>query len=395
MRKCPSCGKVLQPDDDICTKCGALFEENGESSEGEGSIGAEILSLANGFLCVNKISPRLFELTSRPGAQVPGQKVSIKYQAVAQLVPDKYQVLFWEKMMETLVGTDAVSSQAGSIQKPINVNQKIHGYLMFGGPYGFRYDRLHRVVKAIANEQGWQFQLSMSRPAMETERPSQGVHEKAQMDTGPAGGASVKAREEAAYPLSGKNRWIPAILTAAVILVVGAALVGILSKGVKETPVAEKPGTASLQHSAEAQKAGGAARKSPVPAISAASDYNAEGMKKARAGNMEEAAGLFEKAVKASPDNFNAWNNLGLAMRKIGRNEEAVKAYQRAISIKPDFALVYKNLGIVFEQMGKKKEAAGAYLKYAELNRSAADARIAGEKAERLMGAAHGKETRP
>jgi uncharacterized OB-fold protein len=36
IRKCSSCGKVLEPDDDICTKCGALFEENGESSEGEG-----------------------------------------------------------------------------------------------------------------------------------------------------------------------------------------------------------------------------------------------------------------------------------------------------------------------------------------------------------------------
>ena len=195
---------------------------------------------------------------------------------------------------------------------------------------------------------------------------------------------------------SRKSRWIPAILAGAVILVVVAALVGILSKGVKETPVAEKPKTVAVPHAAlEAQKAGGAAQKPSVPAISAAIDYNAQGMRKAKAGNMEEAAGLFEKAVQARPDNFNAWNNLGLALRKIGRNEEAVKAYQRAITINPDFALVYKNLGIVFEQMGKKKEAADAYLKYAQLNQSAADARTAREKAAKLMGAAQGKETRP
>ena len=375
IRKCSSCGKVLEPDDDFCSKCGALFEENGESSEGEGSIGADLLSLANDFLCVSKIGPQWFELTSRAGAQVPGQKVTIEYKAVAQLVPEKYQVLFWEKMMEPLVGIDTVSSQASSIQKSIDVDQKFHGQLVFGGPYGFRYDRLHRVVKAIANEWGWQFELSMSKPIMDFTPPL-----------------------ETALPshTSRKSRWTLAILAGAVILVVVAALVGILSKGVKETPIAEKPKTVAAPHAAlVAQKAGGAAQKPSVPATSAAIDYNAEGMRKAKAGNMEEAAGLFEKAVQARPDNFNAWNNLGLALRKIGRNEEAVKAYQRTITINPDFALVYKNLGIVFEQMGKKKEAADAYLKYAQLNQSAADARTAREKAATLMGAAQRKETRP
>lgn len=353
MRTCSSCGNVLETDDDICTKCGALCEENGE-----GSIGAELLSLANDFLCVNQISPQWFELTSRAGAQVPGQKVTIQYQAVAQLVPEKYQVIYWEKMMETLLGTDADSSQESSIRKSIDENQEIHGYLMFGGPYGLRYDRLHRVVRAIANEQGWQFELSTTKPVMDFTPP-----------------------RETALPAhaSRKSRWLPAILAGAVVLVLVAALAGILSK---ETP----PKTAAVQH---------AAQKPPVPALSAAIDYNAQGMKKAKAGDMEEAAGLFEKAVQAGPDNFNAWNNLGLALRKIGRNEEAVKAYQRAIAIHPDFALAYKNLGILFEHMGRKKEAAGAYLKYAELNQSAADARIARERAATLMGAAQGKEKRP
>ncbi len=365
MRTCSSCGKVLEPDEDICTKCRALFGEHGESGEGEDSIGAELLSLANDFLCVNKMGPHWYELTSRPRPQVPGQKVTIQYQAVAQLVPERYQVLFWEKMMETLVGTEGDASQESSIQNSIDVNQKIHGYHMFGGPYGLRYDRLHRVVRAIANEQGWQFKLSTSKPVMDF-TPS--------META------------LPPPVSRKSRWIPAILAGAVILAVAAALVGILSEGAKETPVAEKPKTVAVPHAAQEQ---------PVPNLSATIDYNAEGMRKARAGNMEEAAVLFEKAVQASPDNSNAWNNLGLALRKTGRNEEAVTAYQRAITINPDFALVYKNLGILFEQMGKKKEAAEAYLKYAELNQVAADARTAREKAVTLMGAAQGKEKRP
>jgi len=373
IRTCSSCGKGLEPDDDFCSKCGSPIEENSEIGEGEVSIGAELLLLANDFLCVNRISPTWFELTSRPGVQVPGQKATIKYEAVAQLVPEKYEVLFWEKMMETLLGTDADSSQESPIQKSIDENQKIHGHLMFGGPYGLRYDRLHRVVKSIANEEGWQFKLSTSRPVMDF----------------------IPMETEVPSASSRKSRWIPAILAGAVILVAAAVLVGIVSTGVKETPVAEKPKTVAAPQAAPvAQKAGGPARKPPVPAVSAAVDYNAEGMKKAKAGNMEEAAGLFEKAVKASPDNFNAWNNLGLALRKIGRKEEAVKAYQRAIAINPNFALVYKNLGIAFEQMGRKKDAAGAYLKYAELNQSAADARAAREKAAKL-GSARAKEKRP
>lgn len=375
IRKCPSCGRVLEPDADICAKCGAFFEGIEEGSEGEGSIGEELLSLDNDFLCVSKIGPQWFELASREGAQVPGQKATIQYQAVAQLVPGKYQVIFWEKMMETLLGADADSSQGSSTQISIDENQKIHGYLMFGGPYGLRYDRLHRVVKAIANEQGWQFKLSTSKPVMDF-TPSM----------------------ETALPshASRKRRWIPAILAGAVILVVAAVLAGILSKGVKETPVAEKPKTVAVPYAAQdTQKAGGSAKQTPAPALSAAVDYNAEGMRKAKAGNMKEAAGLFEKAVQARPDHFNAWNNLGLALRKIGKNKEAVKAYQRAITINPDFALVYKNLGILFEQMGRKKEAAEAYLKYAEMNKSAADARTAREKAAKLKGAVRAKETRP
>jgi len=368
---------VLAPDDDTCTKCGALCEETGV-----GSIGAELLSLANDFLCVSRIGPQWFELTSRPGTKVPGQGVPIQYQAVAQLVPEKYQVLFWEKMMETLLGADAGFSQRGSIQESIDLNQTIHGHLMFGGPYGFRYDRLYRVVKSIANEQGWQFELSASKPVM---------------DFTPTMDTALPSREDAAYPHTHrKSRWIPAILAGAVILLFAAVLGGILSKGVKETPVAEKPKTVAVEHAApEARTAGGPAQKPSVPAQSAAIDYNAEGMRKAKAGNMEEAARLFEKAVQASPDNFNAWNNLGLALRKIGRNEEAIKAYQRAITVNPDFALVYKNLGILFEQMGRKREAAQAYLKYAELNQPAEDARIARKKAATLMGAAPRKEKRP
>ena len=393
IRICSSCGEMLEVDDSFCKNCGCRFDDQGDQNEDGSSIGAQLLELANNFLCVTGVTPQRFELASRSGAQVPGQKVTVKYQAVAQLVPEKNEVIFWEKMIESLVGIDTDASREGTIQKSIDVNQKIHGYLMFGGPYGFHYDRLHRVVKAIANEQGWQFKLVMSKPAMDTSLLSPAAHEKSQTEESPACGVCVEGRQEASYPDAfRKRKWIPLIMAGAAILIVAIALIGIR----KETTIPEKPKRIAVLHEkADSQKAGGVEQKPSVPAESTAIDYNAEGIKKAKAGKMEEAVALFEKAVEAGPDNFNAWNNLGLALRKIGKNEQAVTAYQRAITAKPDFALVYKNLGIVLEQMGKKKDAGAAYLKYSELNPSAADARTAKEKALKLMAAGQRKGAKP
>jgi len=390
IKTCFSCGEVLEPGDAFCTNCGARIEAKPEQTDEESPFGAQLLALANDFLSVSKVSPQRFEFASRFGAQAPGQKVTIKYQAVAQLEPEKKLLTFWEKMVESLVGIDAGLTYESTMQKGIDVNQKIHGQLIFGGPYGFKYDRLHRVVKAIASEQGWEYKQVMIKPALDKSLPTYAEQKPEQITE-----ICPSIEDQADISLGStpeKRRWMPMALAGIAILVVAILVVGILSRGDKETSVPENTRVAAVRHEATNNvTAGRVAQKPSVPALPTAIDYNAEGMTKAKAGNMEEAAALFEKAVQAEPDNFNAWNNLGLALRKIGRNEEAVKAYQRAITVKPDFALVYKNIGIVLEQMDKHKEAAEAYLKYTELNPSAADARTAKEKAEKLMGKGQGK----
>jgi tetratricopeptide (TPR) repeat protein len=108
------------------------------------------------------------------------------------------------------------------------------------------------------------------------------------------------------------------------------------------------------------------------------------GLDAAWAGRLEEAARLFEKAVRADPENITALNNLGLARRKLGRIDEAIKAYRRVIEIDPSFALAYKNLGIALEQKGNKEGAVKAYRKYAELNPSAPDIKLLQETIVRL-----------
>jgi len=126
-------------------------------------------------------------------------------------------------------------------------------------------------------------------------------------------------------------------------------------------------------------------QKKHAVVITDAAQFNQQGMEKVKEGKIKEAASLFEKAVKADPDNFHAWNNLGLALRKTGKKKDAIKAYGHAIEVKPDFAVAYKNLGILLEEMNNSQEASRAYLKYYELNPTAPDAQTVKETADKLM----------
>lgn len=112
---------------------------------------------------------------------------------------------------------------------------------------------------------------------------------------------------------------------------------------------------------------------------------NQAGVKAAQAGKMEEAAHLFEKAIRADPRSAKAYNNLGLAKRKLGHIPEAIKAYRQAVEVDPSFALAYKNLGIALEQNGDKQGAVKAYQKYAGLNPSAPDLKAVKESITKLM----------
>jgi hypothetical protein len=61
-----------------------------------------------------------------------------------------------------------------AVQKGIEVSKKIHGHLLFGGKYGFEYGKLREVVKAIAGEQGWKFNIAIFKPKKNTDIEGKG-----------------------------------------------------------------------------------------------------------------------------------------------------------------------------------------------------------------------------
>ncbi|MEN6319732.1 MAG: zinc ribbon domain-containing protein [Syntrophaceae bacterium] len=165
VKKCASCGKEMLMDAVFCTNCGSSFERKEDRSTGGGSpIESQLLNLANDFLSVRQVHPARFEFSSQTGAEAPNLKVKIKYDAVAQLEPEKRQVTFWEQMVESSSGMTAGFFSKKTVQKGVEVTEVTHGNLLFGGKYGFEYGKLREVVKAIAAEQGWKFKLAIFKP---------------------------------------------------------------------------------------------------------------------------------------------------------------------------------------------------------------------------------------
>ena len=62
---------------------------------------------------------------------------------------------------------------------------------------------------------------------------------------------------------------------------------------------------------------------------------------------LEEAIREFQAALRAKPDNAEAYIVLGMVYRKQGRTDEAIRAYQAALRINPDDAEAHLNLGVV------------------------------------------------
>lgn len=162
---CSACGHELPPSAVFCTNCGKrLADEGAQKTQGEPSMGRQFMGLANEFLSVREVRPGRFEFSSHTGAQSPAQKARVKYDAIVQLEPEKKQLIFWEKMVETSAGSDSGFYSEKTVQKGLEVTKTVYRDLLFGGKYGFEYGKLRAVINAVAGEQGWKLKLVIFKP---------------------------------------------------------------------------------------------------------------------------------------------------------------------------------------------------------------------------------------
>jgi tetratricopeptide (TPR) repeat protein len=80
-----------------------------------------------------------------------------------------------------------------------------------------------------------------------------------------------------------------------------------------------------------------------------------------QAGQVPEAIGHYEQALRIQPDNAEPQNNLGAALMKQGRLPEAIGHYEQALRIRANYAEAHNNLGVALMRQGRLPEAIGHY----------------------------------
>jgi hypothetical protein len=85
--------------------------------------------------------------------------------------------------------------------------------------------------------------------------------------------------------------------------------------------------------------------------------YNNLGCALQRAGELTEAIGQFDQALRLKPDYAEAHCNLGNVLLQAGRTDEAMGQWELALRFKPDYAQAHYNLGLGLARQGKLPEA--------------------------------------
>lgn len=82
-----------------------------------------------------------------------------------------------------------------------------------------------------------------------------------------------------------------------------------------------------------------------------------EAVKLIKAEQYAKASDLLKDAVKANPDDANAWNWLGYSYRKQQKYEDAQKNYREALRLDPNHKGAHEYLGELYVEIGDIKKA--------------------------------------
>lgn len=177
------------------------------------------------------------------------------------------------------------------------------------------------------------------------------------------------------------SRWV--LAAAALLLVVAVAGVLVLRGGNDDTP---EPKVTT---------------NSTSPATDAAAGLVEQGLAAQGAGRLDEARGLYQKAIDQDPTNKLAYYNLGVIYQQLNavndaraayrhalqidakyqpalfnlavletpvNRTEAVSLYQQILAINPNDANVHLNLGLLLKQMGRNSEGDAELAKALQLD---------------------------
>jgi predicted O-linked N-acetylglucosamine transferase (SPINDLY family) len=108
---------------------------------------------------------------------------------------------------------------------------------------------------------------------------------------------------------------------------------------------------------------------SPLPA-----NLVAEALALQSQGRLDEAAGLYQRVLRAQPKNVDALHFSGILKLQLGLPEEGVKLLRAALKIRPDFAPAHLNLGIAQQSLARHADALLSFERAAALRADYAEA---------------------
>ncbi len=129
-----------------------------------------------------------------------------------------------------------------------------------------------------------------------------------------------------------------------------------------------------LHQSGQLEEAIGIYRRAVAIAPDYAEIHNNLGNALRSAGQPADAVASLRRAAKLKPDAATVHTNLGLALAELNRFEEAALSHRRALRLQPDLALAHNNLGIALLELGKIEEASASFRRAIELNPDIAEA---------------------
>lgn len=78
-------------------------------------------------------------------------------------------------------------------------------------------------------------------------------------------------------------------------------------------------------------------------------------------GELYEAAGRYQEALRLDPGYAIAHNSLGRVFHELGEIDKAMACYQEALRLKPSFAEAHQNAGAIFHEQGDFEQAKACY----------------------------------